>query len=64
MKKLVLLSCALMLSYTYSKAQLAVYCKTPASVAGSKVFTWASPGGGWGTPDLTIPANAITDTLM
>ena len=53
-----------MLSYIYSQAQLAVYCKTPASVAGSKVFTWAPPAGNWGTPDLTIPENAITDTLM
>ena len=30
---------------------------------GNYDFTWAEPSGGWGCPDLSDPANAITDTL-
>lgn len=64
MKKLVLLSCCLMLSYTYSQAQIIVYCEAPAASAGNYAFTWADPAGGWGTADLNIPANSVKDTLM
>lgn len=63
MKKLLLASC-LLLSYAYSQAQIIVYCEAPASVAGNKAFTWADPGGGWGTKDLNVPANSVKDTLM
>src|ERR1035437_32046 len=64
MKKVLLLSCCLLLSYTYSQAQITVYCESPISVAGSKAFQWADPPNGWGTKDLNIPANSIIDTLM
>jgi len=64
MKKLLLISCCLMLSYSYIQAQIIVYCQSPASVTGNKAFTWGAPSGGWGTADLNIPANSITDTVM
>lgn len=64
MKKFLLFSGLLLLSLTYSQAQIIVYVESPASAAGSKPFTWADPPGGWGTQDLNIPANAIKDTLM
>ncbi len=64
MKKILLLSCFLMLSLTYLQAQIIVYCESPASVAGNKAFTWADPAGGWGTKDLNNPIYSVKDTLM
>lgn len=65
MKKLLLFSSFLLLSYTASQAQVIVYCEAPAAIAGNKTpFSWADPSGGtWATPDLNVPANAIKDTL-
>lgn len=45
-------------------AQVICYVETPPSLEGNKEMTWADPGGGWGCPDLTIPANAVLDTLV
>lgn len=64
MKKLLLISCCLLLSYTYSQAQIIVYCEAPAVVAGNKAFTYTDQAGGWGTKDMLLPANAVKDTLM
>ncbi len=44
-------------------AQVIFYVETPAPLVGNKEMTWADPAGGWGTPDMNIPANAILDTL-
>ena len=64
MKKLLLLSCCLVLSYAYSQAQPIFYAEAPASVSKLYDFTWADPANGWGTADLNDPVNAIRDTLM
>ena len=64
MKKLLLLAWCMILSYTYSNAQINVIVTSPPAVSGSYDFTWADPAGGWGTKDLNDPANAIEDTLM
>lgn len=45
-------------------AQVITYVESPAPFIGNYEFTWADPGGGWGCPDLNIPANAILDTLV
>lgn len=59
----ILLFCGLMLSFLYGRSQIIVFVQEPPGLVGSYDFTWADPAGGWGTPDLNIPANAITDTL-
>lgn len=64
MKKLLLISCCMLLGFTYSQAQIIVYCESPASVAGNKAFTYTDQAGGWGTKDMTLPANSVKDTLM
>lgn len=45
-------------------AQVIFYVETPAPLVGNKEMTWADPAGGWGCPDMNIPANAILDTLV
>ncbi len=45
------------------EAQVVVNVYEPLSIEGSVVSTWADPNNGWGTPDMTILANAVTDTL-
>lgn len=45
-------------------AQVICYVETPPSLEGNKEMTWADPGGGWGCPDLNIPANAVLDTCV
>lgn len=59
----ILLFCGLMLSFLHGRSQIIVFVQEPPGLVGSYDFTWADPAGGWGTPDLNIPANAITDTL-
>src|SRR5688572_6790862 len=44
--------------------QVAVSVLEPASIAGGYANTWAQPGDGWGTPDMTLTANAVVDTLV
>ncbi len=44
-------------------AQVVVNVNEPLSIEGSVESTWADPNNGWGTPDMTILANGITDTL-
>lgn len=64
MKKLLLLFSVALVTVSL-QAQVICFVQTPANLAGNYDFTWADPGGGdWSTPDLTDPANAITDTLM
>ena len=43
-----------------SGAQVIFYVEAPSPNEGSYDLTYATPGGGWGTPDLEVPANAIT----
>ncbi|MBL4755042.1 MAG: T9SS type A sorting domain-containing protein [Flavobacteriales bacterium] len=64
MKKLVLLSFCILLSYTFTNAQVSVYVVEPQSLSGSLDFTWADPGGGWGTSDLNDPLNSVEDTIV
>ena len=46
-----------------ANAQVIVFVQAPPGLTGSYEMTWADPGGGWGTPDLNDPANAVTNTL-
>ncbi|MCB0779063.1 MAG: hypothetical protein KDC03_05910, partial [Flavobacteriales bacterium] len=46
-----------------TSAQVIVNVLEPPAVAGGYVFTWSGPADGWTSPDLTDPANAVTDTL-
>ena len=46
-----------------AQGQVILNVLEPANIAGSYSFTWADPGGGWGSPDLNDPLNAVTDTL-
>jgi hypothetical protein len=59
MKKLILLTCLTLISVIGS-AQVICYVEAPSPNEGSKDITYTTPGGGWGSPDLTNPANAIT----
>ncbi|MCB0794412.1 MAG: T9SS type A sorting domain-containing protein [Flavobacteriales bacterium] len=61
MRKL-LLAALLLFSTTYATAQVIVFVEQPPALVGSYDFTWAEPGG-WGTPDLLDPLNAITGVL-
>ena len=63
MKKLLLFACFLFL-YTANQAQVSFYAVSPNSVKGNYAFSYPTPAGGWGVPDMTIPANSIQDTLM
>jgi hypothetical protein len=56
---LILLGCI-----SQANAQVIFYVETPPPLVGNYEMTWADPGGGWGTPDLNNPANAILDTLV
>jgi len=64
MKKLSLfLTMTLVSAFTF--AQVIFQVQTPASVAGTYSSIWGDQATlGWGGPDMNIPANAITDTLM
>ncbi|MBK7555964.1 MAG: T9SS type A sorting domain-containing protein [Flavobacteriales bacterium] len=61
MKKIYSTLAALGLAATM-QAQIIVFVQQPPGLSGSYAFTWADPGGGWGTADLNDPLNAITGT--
>ena len=46
-----------------SQAQVVVAVQEPANIVGSYEHTYATIASGWGVSDLTIPANAVVDTL-
>ncbi|MBL7986166.1 MAG: hypothetical protein JNM91_14260, partial [Flavobacteriales bacterium] len=50
-------------AFTRLDAQVVVNVLEPLSIEGDIESTWAEPGQGWGTPDMTDLANGITDTL-
>ena len=50
-------------AFTRLDAQVVVNVLEPLSIEGDIESTWAEPGQGWGTPDMSILANGITDTL-
>lgn len=62
MKKF-LLSFVLLFGLLSVRAQVILNVENPMSLEGNLDFTWADPAGGWGSPDLNIPANAVTGTL-
>lgn len=45
-----------------AQAQVVFSVEAPAALEGNYNFTWADPAGGWGSPDLVDPANAVLDT--
>lgn len=63
MKKLILSLLAIYGLFS-ANAQVIFYAEAPAAVVGNYDFTYAKPTQSWGSPDMTLPANAITDTLM
>lgn len=63
MKKLLLLfSTILSASLVYGQVVFTV--ENPPSLQGSYQVTYATPGGGWGTPDMINSDNAITGSLV
>lgn len=64
MKKLLLFNAFALISFV-SFGQIIVNIESPASLAGNLDYTIAESTGGWTVmPDMTNPANAITDTLV
>lgn len=64
MKKLSLFL-AMTLTGAFAFAQVIFQVQSPAPLMGNYPLTWADPGGNdWATPDLNIPANAVTGTLQ
>lgn len=64
MKKLSLFL-AMTLTGAFAFAQVIFQVQSPAPLMGNYALTWADPGGNdWATPDLNIPANAVTGTLQ
>lgn len=59
-----LLTIALMLTGIASYAQVVFNVESPASIAGNYGLTYTDAAGGWGSPDLLDPANAVTAELM
>lgn len=52
-------------TFAFSQVVFQVQQSVPASLQGSYAIEWADPAGGdWTTPDLNIPANSVTDTLV
>lgn len=62
MKKLITLA-AVAFAFARVDAQVVVNVVSPLDLGGDYQSTWADPAQGWGTPDMTILANGITDTL-
>lgn len=62
MKKSLLIICSILFAWT-TNAQVIFSGESPASIQGSYTMTYGDPGGGWGSPDLLDPANAVLDTL-
>lgn len=48
---------------TAAQAQVTLSILEPASVEGCYENTWASPANGWTTPDMTLPASLLIDTI-
>lgn len=61
MKK-ILLSIGLGMLSFLATSQVAFNVDSPLSISGSYNFTYSN-GGSWGSPDLTLPASAVIDTL-
>ena len=65
MKKLILSTFILLFACISTFAQQIEFTvEAPASIAGAYGFTSTNDVAGWGSPDLTDTANAVTDTLM
>ena len=64
MKQLLALAYCIILSYAHTNAQITVYVVEPPAISRGYTFTWADPGGGWGTADLNNPLNSVQDTIM
>ena len=63
MKKF-LLFISLSLIATLGTAQVICFVEPPSTNSGNYAFTYATTDNGWtNTPDMTIPANAVQDTL-
>jgi len=62
MKKTLLIVCSILLGWA-TNAQIIFSGESPASIQGAYDMTYGDPGGGWGSPDLVNPANAVLDTL-
>lgn len=62
MKKSLLIICSILFTWA-TNAQIIFSGESPASIQGSYDMTYGDPGGGWGSPDLVNPANAVLDTL-
>ena len=62
MKKSLLIICSILFTWA-TNAQIIFSGESPASIQGSYDMTYGDPGGGWGSPDLINPANAVIDTL-
>ena len=59
-----LLTITLLLTGIVSYAQVVFNVQSPASISGNYDLTYSDPAGGWGSPDLTVPANSVTAELM
>ena len=65
MKKLILSTFILLFACISTFAQQIEFTvEAPASIAGAYGFSSTNDVAGWGSPDLTDTANAVTDTLM
>ena len=65
MKKLILSTFILLFACAITFAQQIEFTvEAPASIAGAYGFSSTNDVAGWGSPDLTDTANAVTDTLM
>ncbi|MCC6252891.1 MAG: T9SS type A sorting domain-containing protein [Bacteroidia bacterium] len=62
MKK-ILLTILMSAAFYIAQAQIIVKVLEPANLVGTYAFTYGDIPGGWGSPDLNIPANAVQDTL-
>jgi hypothetical protein len=63
MKQLLLIAFFTVASF-YAKAQVIFYVEAPESLEGDYEMTWSDPANGWGSPDLNITDNSVTDTLV
>ncbi|MBI2259239.1 MAG: T9SS type A sorting domain-containing protein [Flavobacteriia bacterium] len=63
MKKVLFSVFALVTGLTIN-AQVVFNVQSPANIVGNYEMSVTDPGGGWGSPDMTIPANAVTAELM
>lgn len=63
MKKSLLFIFVLVFASSIS-AQVIFSGEEPANIQGAYDMEYATPGGGWGVPDLMDPANAVLDTLV